>query len=850
MLGLPLGPAEEQRLRDLARDAVQHETFYWLHRVLGRLAEEQPVCLVLDDLHWSDDATLALLDELLPVVQEAPVAFVVIHRSDPDHPAWQLVDRARRRLRHCFSELELQPLADAEARELAAATAGGDLPDELVAILSERTGGNPYFVAEAIRDLRERGAVQHENGRVVLVGDVTVPTAIQEALQARIDRLDGDARELLTTAAVIGRSFGLPLLERLLPRIRLLPTLSELQWLELIVEERGGAAPEYRFRHGLVREVAYGTLVDARRRELHLRVGTALEELYRESPGEVYGLLGHHFAEAGEPGWAVEYLMKAGDAARAVYAQDEAIDLYRRALGFMHETDDAARARQTLLRIGLAHHLAFEFEAANGAFGEAFARRPPPPVRLDPTERVRWPIESAGAVVIPAALSFSGPSWFIGPNIFRGLLAMGRNVDVEPDLAESFTVSDDGRSYRFTLREDAYWSDGARVTSDDFVFTFVRIAEEGLETAARLVDGVSARAVDARTLDISLSEPRNDFLYRIASPPLAAWPRHVLEREGPDWHRVTPLVGNGPFVLTSRDERRLVFEAAPAWYGARGNVREVMVGLEGSYDSVAEAWRAGGYDVQTLLALSGIPPGGDTIVEQTSGTWTWYLGFNVRRAPVDDARLRRACAHAIDRSAPATRMGATPALQGGLIPPAMPGHSQRVAPPYDPQRARALLDEARPCNDFVLACLKLWEQATQTVADQLSTIGIRVRVLAVDSDQDLRAAIDERVHAFVWAWGADIPDPGDGIIEPIVTDLPLYRDDELDRIRARAADSRDQDERLRLYREFERRWIGEQAAIVPFAYSDTTLSRRPWITGLWMNAIAMSSFAEAVVERQ
>ena len=218
----------------------------------------------------------------------------------------------------------------------------------------------------------------------------SIPAALQEALQARLDRLDAEARELLTTAAVIGRSFGLPLLERLLPRARLLPTLSELQWLQLVVEERSGAAPEYRFRHGLVQEAAYGTLVEARRRELHLRVGEALVELHRDSPAEVYGLLARHFAEADEPERAVEYLLKAGDAARAVYAEEEAIELYRRALGFMERTGDEAQARQTLLKIALTHHLAFDYRAANEAFSEAFARPAPAPARLEPSERITW----------------------------------------------------------------------------------------------------------------------------------------------------------------------------------------------------------------------------------------------------------------------------------------------------------------------------------------------------------------------------------------------------------------------------------------------------------------------------
>ena len=142
-------------------------------------------------------------------------------------------------------------------------------------------------------------------------------------------------------------------------------------------------------------------------------------------------------------------------------------------------------------------------------------------------------------------------------NLFRGLVAIGHTFDIEPDLAERFTVSDDGRTYRFTLRPDAVWSDGTPVTADDFAFTFAQMAEDGVTNASWL-DGLSASAVDERTLEIRLDEPRNHFLYLLAQPPLFAWPRHVYERDGRDWHRALPLVGNGPFVLTSRDDDRLV----------------------------------------------------------------------------------------------------------------------------------------------------------------------------------------------------------------------------------------------------------------------------------------------------
>jgi len=852
LLGLTLEPEQEQRMRDFAPDAVQHQTFDWLYQLVAALARERPLCLVLEDLHWSDEATLSLLDELLPVAEQTAVCFLLVHRIDPDHPAWQLVDRSRRRFRRSFLELELEPLPHADARALAEVDAGGELPEKLAQLLGERTGGNPYFVVEAIRDLRERGALKRENGRVVVADEASIPPALQEALQARLDRLDAEARELITTAAVIGRSFGLPLLERLLPRARLLPTLAELEWLQLLVEERSGPAPEYRFRHGLVREAAYHTLLDARRRELHLRVGEALRELHRDSPAEVYGLLARHFAEADEHKPAVEYLLKAGDAARSLYADEEAIELYRRALGFMERTGDETRARATLLKIALTHHLAFDYRAASEAFSEAFARAAPTPARLEPSERITWAAARAGYTGVAPGHTYSLQGFAVVRNLFRGLVALGRDYDIEPDLAERFTVSDDGRSYRFTLRADALWSDGAPVRADDFAFTYAQMVEDGVATASWL-DGVSAEAVDELTLEIRLREPRSHFLYMLGQHPLFAWPRHVYESEGHDWHRSVPLVGNGPFVLADRDENRLLLEAAPSWPGARGNIGELTLELEASSVAVSDRWRGGEYDVLDDVIARGVVPDEETVVERSPGMLTSYLGFDASRAPLDDARVRRALAHAIDRHGPAELLGAVATEAGGLLPPTMPGHSHRVAPKFDPNCARTLLSEAgypdgRDLGEIVVVCLDLWEDVASDLAAQLAAVGVRVRLLFTASDTEGEAAIEEHGHGFIWGWIADYPDPGGGVLEPLLRGRPgLYRDEQLEQLLARAASLRDPHDRLRAYREFERIWIGEQAAVVPLAYADRRLWRRPWVTGMWANAIAMSTFAEAAV---
>src|SRR5262249_17876229 len=251
----------------LSRDSVQRQTFEAVHGFVSALARERSLCLVMEDLHWADEATLELLEALLPVTDEEAVVLLLLYRNQRDHPSWQLGQLARQRYPHRYRELELGPLD----RDEALAIAEAELPERVADLLVDRAGGNPLFLEEALRDLVERGALRRENGRYELavgVDELQVPVLVQEALQARLDRLSPETKEVVVVAvaSVIGRSFDLPLLEQVSPAQQLRPSLAELQRLELVVEERRRPAPEYRFRHGLVQEAAYAGLTQTRRR--------------------------------------------------------------------------------------------------------------------------------------------------------------------------------------------------------------------------------------------------------------------------------------------------------------------------------------------------------------------------------------------------------------------------------------------------------------------------------------------------------------------------------------------------------------------------------------------------------
>ena len=663
LLGLTLEPEQEQRLGGFASDAVQRQTFDWLFQLVCSLARERPLCLVLDDLHWSDEATLALLDELLPATEEVAVGFLLIHRSDPDHPAWHVVDRARRRFRHLFLELELEPLPDPDTRALAEADAEGELP--------ERARGAPRGADGRQSVLRGRGDPRPARARC--------PRAGERPARARRRAVapggpPGDAPGADRPARPRGagarhdRLRDRPFLRPAAPGAAAPTRAASTDPVRAPVApapRRG--TPAARARVPLPARARPGgrvrPLVEARRRELHLRVGEALVELHRDSPAEVYGLLAHHFAEADEPERAVEYLLRGGRrgpgrlrGCRGDRALPQGARIHGAHRGRSAGPGDAVQdrahppprvrlpRRQRSARRGvraLPHPSPSGASRASGSAG----RRPP-----------AWPVEATA----PGITESDFANW-VAINLFRGLVAIGRDFEIEPDLAECFTVSDDGLTYRFTLRPDARWSDGAPVTADDFAFTFAQMVEDDVDdrVLARR-RRARARSTSARSRSGSPSRETTSSTCSV-SPPLFAWPRHVYERRGREWYKDVPLVGNGPFVLTERratgDARspgRITLESAPTWYGARGNVREVRIELEASPEAAGDRWKRATTTSSTTCSPSERDIAGDeTVVEWAPGGFTEYLGLDATRPPLDDVRIRRAVAHAIDRTAPA-----------------------------------------------------------------------------------------------------------------------------------------------------------------------------------------------------
>jgi adenylate cyclase len=321
-------------------------------------AARRPLVLAIEDLQWIDRNSEDLFASVIDALPGHRVMIVTTYR--PGYvPPWH--DRA------FHQRLTVDALGDDETLAMLSASLGGETSPAMRRLVAERAGGNPLFVEELVRYLREREVVLDCDGTALTGAEV--PATIHDILTARIDRLPESLKRTLQLASVLGSEFSLRLLETIAPREIDLPAdLSELVRLQLLRERETFPEARYAFTHLLIRQVAYEALLLRARAELHGRAAAALERLYADRVDEVLREVADHYAKSPERAKALDYLIRAGDRAASLFAYEEASAYYRRALEALETpaVDPGARPR-ILDRLGDA---AF----AHGAVGEARAR--------------------------------------------------------------------------------------------------------------------------------------------------------------------------------------------------------------------------------------------------------------------------------------------------------------------------------------------------------------------------------------------------------------------------------------------------------------------------------------------
>ena len=307
---------------------------------------QKPVVLVCDDLHWSDPASIGLLERLYALVDRSPILIISASRPELESTGWKSREYAASQFPHRYIQIDLRPLTPDDSGKLVDRLLDiSDFPAAMRARILEKADGNPYFVEEVVRSLIDHGLIiPSENGPHWMIDklsdEMEIPDNLQSLLLARIDSLHEDSRWILQVAAVIGRTFYYQVLAKLVDTTQGLDVqLVSLQRHQLIQEAARLPELEYSFKHVLVQEVAYGTLLIREKKQFHLRVAQAIEELYPDRASEYAPILAHHYQLGDDPLHALHYFRLAGDDAFRLFAAGEASDHYSKALGILLDFD-------------------------------------------------------------------------------------------------------------------------------------------------------------------------------------------------------------------------------------------------------------------------------------------------------------------------------------------------------------------------------------------------------------------------------------------------------------------------------------------------------------------------------
>ncbi len=421
-----LGIRDSSRLLDvLSPEAIKARTFETLRQIAFSVSRVRPIVVVVEDLHWVDRTSEEYFASLVDSMTEAPILFISTYRPGY-RPPW--IDKSY------ATQMALRPLAPDESLSVVCSVLKhDDLPDALARVILAKAEGNPFFLEELARTFGEQGATSESPA---------VPDTIQDVLLARIDRLAEEPRRLLQTASVLGREVSPRLLRVMWDGSGPLdPHLNELTRLEFLYERTGAEETVFVFKHALIQEVAYESLLDPRRRALHAAAARAIETLYADRIEEVYDRLAHHYARTHDSPKAVEYLSRFADKAARAYAHVEAIAALHQALGHAERLPEDGRDRVVLdLVLRLPHSLNFR-----GRFKEALDLLL---AHWDRLERVNDP-------------ALTGAFWFVRSRVTSVLGDHDEAWRSARAALEAATQSGDtatiGKAY-FALAYEDFWS--------------------------------------------------------------------------------------------------------------------------------------------------------------------------------------------------------------------------------------------------------------------------------------------------------------------------------------------------------------------------------------------------------
>jgi len=889
----PATPTDQERARLFEATA----------RVFAEMSSAAPIAVILEDLQWASESTLQLLHYLvrhLGGYQALMMGTLRPEAVEAGHPLQRLQQQLNQE-RLC-QVLNLSPLSSAEVEAMIAELSGaGDAITPLAERLFRETEGNPFFLTEMVRALFEMGSIRLDGDiwkgdfARLSEGTLPLPGRVSEAIETRVHRLNETTQEALRVAAVLGREFDLDLLDSVWGRGEepALEALDDLLRHRLVEESIGPMGRDYAFTHHKIQEVVYAGIPRRHRQRAHAQAGLALERLCGAEPNDWASEMAFHLQEGARydetlTERAITSLLVAGDRAGGMYAHEEAVGHYQRALALLKEQRAYERAARTLMKLGLTYQNAFDFQAARQAYDEGFLLWEQAAKAESHERPLAAPHGLRMGLVEPATLdpglAYDIDSLVAIDQLFSGLVESSPEMGVVPDVARSWEMLDEGRTYIFHLRDDVRWSDGVQVTAGDFEYAWKRVLNPATpsQVASLLYDVrgakvyheghvsdpdlIGVRAVDEQTFVVELEGPTGFFPYLLCLSTTFPVPRHALEAHGTAWTELGNLVTNGPFRLMSWERgESMLLERNPTYRGrGTGNLQQVELWFRpAEHAGWLEMYEADGLEVVVLhflLPLTGWERARRRFAGEfvsVPGLHTHYIGFDVRRPPFDDPRVRLAFSLAIDREALAhvTLRGFVFPATGGLVPPGMPGHSPGIGLPCDPERARLLLAEAGypagqgfPELEVLSTDKPLFVSTVENLRTQwLYNLGVETSSKCLTWGEFLDRLSRESPLMWLGGWTADYPDPDNFLRVANCRRIGGWRNEVYDRLIEDARRATDQGERMRMYEQAEPILL-QEAPILPLWHYRSHLLVKPWVSRYPTSPLRLWFWKDVVIE--
>lgn len=486
----------------------------------------------------------------------------------------------------------------------------------------------------------------------------------------------------------------------------------------------------------------------------------------------------------------------------------------------------------------------------------------------------------------PAIMSDTSSSEYV-MEVFGGLVTLNRQLKVSPDIAESWTVSPDGKNYTFKLRPGAKFHDGKAVTANDFVYSFERTADPktGSHTADTYLGDIKGvldklagkaqnisglKAPDDQTVQLELEAPRAYFLSKMTYPTSFVVDKANVEGGGKNWQDKPN--GTGPFKLTQWDKAtKITLERNPNYHLEPAKLDKVLFNLAGGNgltmyeNNEIDITGVGITDIERIQSPSD-PLNKEFKIGKSLDVW--YVGFNTEAPPFDDVKVRQAFAMAVDNQKIITVvLKDLLTLAKGVIPPDMPGYNPNVkGPKFDPAAAKQLLQESKyrgnlpPITLTTPSSLTTVGPRTEAMLEQWKTnLGIDVKVQQVewatflgDVKRNPAANKTNKYQMYELGWSADYPDPQD-FVEVLFASQSLenngaYKNAEVDRYIQQARTETDEGKRYSLYQQAEQVIVNE-AGVIPLFHGQSYLLVKPYVKGYNPPPMSVQTYRYVSIEK-